>query len=206
MPSFKSIVFSGDCSSGKSTIAKEVAKALGMPIHSAGDLLRAEYKSLKRTGMTFRDFCDGLSNEGHMEVNARIGHLVANGGVVAESRYVSYLRQDSRVGSSCLYLYVAAPLDVRAIWAKAGGSFVGSSLAEIRAVLDKIEAQELRVGRDLWNIDFRESAHYDAVIRASSMLIPQRIARVIGLFLNPAMQTTKADPGPDLRLVNAAVA
>jgi len=182
---FKSVVFSGSICSGKSTIARQVSRELGWELESIGDIWKEKYaKTCPETPYSHTEFYNFMrtrTDEENLEVNERMTDLVRKGNIVLESRYVTYLMDDPQINGSCLTLFFTANIMVRSIWAKAQGGYIGMPLSEIKRVLEKQEDEELRVGRQLWGIDYRDPLQYHAVIRSDAYTIPQKLALVMEL-------------------------
>jgi cytidylate kinase len=179
----KGIVFSGDLGSGKTTIAKEVARQLGWERYSIGDAWVEVYqRTHPQREISFSEFIYSRTSDENRAMNEFARTLLLRRRMVIESRYVNYLKEDPQIGQSCLAIYVSADISVRAVWTKAGGKQAGDSLGEITQMLKQRTEEEVRVGKAIFGIDFRDPAHYDMVLRSDAMVIPDKVATVMALI------------------------
>lgn len=87
---YKSIVISGQVSTGKSTAAKNVSEKLKLTHHSAGDIFR-QYALVHNIPLHDKEqMPDALDKK----VDAELKSLAKKGGVVIDSDYIGYFTKD----------------------------------------------------------------------------------------------------------------
>jgi cytidylate kinase len=175
---YLSIVISGTPVSGKSTLAKELSKQYSWPIHSLGGLWRARYAELHpNKDITFEEFWSKTTLEENKEMNVQAKVLFEKGGVIGESRYVSYLDT-----SKCLLVFVAADIGIRVERSQERDEYKGKAADEIRSILERREADELRLGQSIFGMDYRNHLGYHLVLNSGKMTVKQEIEAVNALM------------------------
>lgn len=176
---FQSIVLSGNPVSGKSTLAKELQKEYGWPVHSLGGLWRAKYEEMHpKHEITFEQFYSKSSPQDSIDMNMQAKVMFENGNYIGESRLVSYLDQER-----CLLVYVTAALDIRAQRAISGREeYRGKTIDQIRHILFNREYDEVKVGIQLFNVDYRDPRGYHIVLNSGLLTVKQEFEAVKSLM------------------------
>ena len=171
MRRYKSIILSGNPASGKSVLAERLSKKYGWPIHSMGGLWRKRYKEMHPNGdISFEEFWGRTTPEDSRKMNEEAKKIFEDGGIIGDSRYVSYLD-----GSVCLLVFVTADIGTRAKRVCDRDEYEGMSASEIERVLEKREKDELKIGEGLFGIDYRDTKHYHVVINSAMMTVEQEV-------------------------------
>ena len=181
MYAYKSIVLSGNPGSGKSVLAMALSKKYGWPVHSMGGLWRNKYKELHPKGeITFEEFWGRTTAEDSRQMNEQAKKIFENGGMIGDSRYVSYL--DKKV---CLLVFVTADIDTRARRAQNRDEYKTMPVQEIKKILEKREKDELKIGEGLFGIDYRNVNYYHVVINTGMMTVEQEVGVIEALMDGP---------------------
>ncbi len=169
------VVISGLPASGKSTLANLLSKDLGLPIYSMGQRWREEHRRLHPNGdISFEEFWRATSIEDNRKINIEMKDVFESGTYIVDTRYSSYL--DSR---KCLKIFVTADLATRADRALEGRpDYKGKSITDVRDILRGREKDELRVGLQIFGVDYREPSLHNIVIN-SAMLTPEEEFRIV---------------------------
>jgi cytidylate kinase len=180
MPAFKSVVLSGKPMSGKSTLNARLRKALRWRYLSVGGLWRQRWeKEHPRKEVDFDEWWGGTSLEDNRRMDRRVKKMVEVGGVVADLRY------PQKYGKNVFRIFVTADLDVRAARAKQHmEGYRNRTVNEIRKMLVKREEDELRVGKKLYGIDYRDPGYYHIVLNSGILTVDEELSAVMPL-LNP---------------------
>lgn len=176
---YKSIVISGTPVSGKSTLSAALSEHYGWKIHSIGSLWRARYAEKYPKGeVSFEEFWSKTTPEDNWVLNEQAKSLFENGGIIGESRYVSYLD-----ASKCLLVFVDADINIRAERAAKGrGEYSSMPVYKIVEILERREADELRVGQELFGVDYRDPKGYHIVLNSGLMTVNQEARAVMELM------------------------
>ncbi len=171
MRRYKSIVLSGYPASGKSALAEQLSKRYGWPVYSMGGLWRKKYAELHPDGdITFEEFWGRTTPEDSRKMNEEAKKIFENGGVIGDSRYVSYLD-----GSLCLLVFVTAELGIRAQRVCDRDGYKGMSVDEIKRLLEKRENDEFNIGKGLFGMDYRDMRQYHIVINSGKLTVAQEV-------------------------------
>jgi len=168
---FTSIVISGLPCSGKSTLATRLSTLYNWPMHSIGGLFRNKWKQQHpNSEVPFELYWRNTSREENIRVNQELRELIARGHIIGDSRYSSYCKD-----LASLLIFVTAPLDVRATRVLHSEKYQGKSKEEIKTILQEREQDELRRGRDLFEIDYRDPIHYHVVMNSGMLTVDQEV-------------------------------
>jgi cytidylate kinase len=166
------VAIAGLPGSGKSTAARLVAKELGVPAVTAGEIFRGE---ANRRGMTLLEF--SILAEGDFEVDKALDKemekVMRAGDAVVEGRLVAYVAQWARL--DCLKIWLEAPPEVRA--QRVGGRDDLEKAAAAKANRAREESEAKRY-REIYGIDILDTSVYDMKID-SSKHGPDAIAELI---------------------------
>ncbi|RLJ04359.1 MAG: cytidylate kinase [Candidatus Aenigmatarchaeota archaeon] len=147
------VTISGPTGSGKSTIAKLLAKKLGVDYYSIGDFFR---QKAKEAGMDVKEFTEKAPKEFHLEADSHVDELSKKGNIVIEGRLVGYMAShaDYRI-------YLTAPLEVRA---KRIAGRNNISLQEARKRVVEREKEHKRIFKEVYGLDLERLDIYDLVL------------------------------------------
>lgn len=167
----KSIVISGLPVSGKSTLIRALEKEMAMPSYSVGDVLKAEWKKAYPNKIpTFLNYMESMPLNFHRELDENLKVMFEAGGVIGDSRFISYLDD-----KKCIKIFVTADIDTRALWAGSRNDYKGMSSTSIKKLLREREDYEFKKGMELFNVDYRNPVLYHAVINSALLSLSDRI-------------------------------
>ncbi len=165
----KSIVISGTPASGKSTIIKVLEKELNMPSHLVGEMLRAEWRRAYPEGIpSFEKFWRNMNMDFHRKLNEELKVVFESGGVIGDSRYVSYLDE-----KTCIKVFVTADIGTRRNRAMLREEYMGKSPSDVQEILESREAHELRIGMELFGADYRDPNIYHIMINSGILSVKE---------------------------------
>ena len=152
------ITISGLPGSGKTTVARLVARELGLEHVYAGDIFR---KQAEQHGLSLAEFVRRAEADPSIDrdLDARMQARAARGHAVLEGRLAAFMAD--RAGAEALKVYLDASEAVRAsrIAEREGGA-TGARLAEIKAR----ETSDWKRYRELYGFDYHDRARYDLVM------------------------------------------
>jgi cytidylate kinase len=166
------ITISGLPGSGKTTVARLVARTLGLEHVYAGDIFRrqAEAEGLSLEAYARRAESDHSIDQAldeQMQMRAR------HGNAVLEGRLAGFMAEKAGVAS--LRVFLSAPVGVRAarIARREGGQ--AHEREEEMLVRERSDARRYRA---IYGVDYRDPAHYDLVLETEGSS-PQDVAHAI---------------------------
>ncbi len=175
---FKSIVISGLPASGKTTLAANLAKHFGWKVYSLGGLWREKYAQQYPKGeISFAEFWSKTSIEDNRVMNTQAKVLFEAGSVIGDSRFTFYLDP-----SKCLLVLLQADINIRVERALSREEYKGMSEEEIKQNLERREADEVKMGKELFDKDFRDYKGYHIVLNSGLMTVEQELDAVLALF------------------------
>jgi cytidylate kinase len=172
------VIISGTAGSGKSTVARAIAKRFGLKHFSGGEASRQVAKKLgfKISGKAYLSFHDYIKN--HPEIDEMIDKLVLSkvkrGSCVVDSRLAAYLFK-----GKAYRIYLKVP-DVVAAKRNALREGISGSEA-LKAVTERNKADAERY-KELYSVDVNELGVYDLVLDTSYFSIKEMNAVVIYLL------------------------
>ena len=169
---YQSIVISGLTGAGKTTLADELSEIYGWPVYSVGDLWRSRWQEKYPDGnMPFEEYWRTTSIDDNLQTDKDFREIVAKKDVVGDGRYAINLR-----GLSSLLIFLTADLDIRAARVFGLGKYKDKPIEEIKKILCDREADEVALGRRLYNYDYRYSSYYDLVINTNALSVADEVA------------------------------
>jgi cytidylate kinase len=152
------ITISGLPGSGKTTVARLVARDLGLEHVYAGDLFRRQAAA---AGVSLEEFARRAERDHSIDraLDEQMQARAAQGNAVLEGRLAAFMAE--RAGVEALRVFLDAPEAVRAsrIAGREGGDAEGK-LREIQAR----EASDARRYREIYGVDYHDRGRYDLVI------------------------------------------
>jgi len=156
------ITISGVPGSGKTTVARLVASALGLEHVYAGDIFRRQADA---AGLTLAEYLRRAEQDESIdrELDRLMSDRAAAGDAVLEGRLAAVMAE--RAGVSALKVFLNASEDVRA--ARIAGREGGATEQRLAEIQDR-EASDRRRYRDLYGVDYHDPGRYDLVLETDS--------------------------------------
>ena len=167
------ITISGPPGSGKTTVAKILAKKLGFNLISGGDIFR---EMAKEHNMDIMEFSKYAENNWDIdrEIDKRLVELAKkNDNVIIDSRLSGWLAYLNGIPAFKVYVKASLPVRVERIWKREGGE-----LEKIRKETIYREKSEKLRYKEIYNIDFEDLSIYDLIVESDN-LTPEEIAKII---------------------------
>jgi len=166
------ITISGTPGSGKTTVARLLAKRLGLPHVYAGDLYRDE---AKRRGLSLAEF-NALAEQDHSidrALDAKIAEYARQGGVVLEGRLAAFISRQE--GARALKVWLHADDAVRARRVAERETKDWQEVLEANRVRQRSDAKRYW---DIYHFDLDDTSIYDLKINTDSQS-PEAVAECI---------------------------
>lgn len=176
------ITISGRPGSGKSAVAKQVARALRLGHMSAGDFMR---QMAAERGVSILEFSRSAEEADAIdrEIDARTGRLAAEG-----DDFV----MDARLGwhfiphSIKVFLEVDPEIAARRIYqARRGSEHENISLAETQKAIESRTESERKRYMDYYDLDYTDHGHYDLVVDTSQHTVDEVVQTIVDHVGNP---------------------
>ncbi len=165
------VAISGDHGAGKSTVARELARRLGLRHVSAGEIFR---RMAEERGMSLKEFSEYA--ERHPEVDREIDRRLAEveGEAVVDGRLAGWM-----VRKADLRVLLTAPLEVRV---RRIAEREGRELEEVREETLARERSERKRFKKLYGIDIDDLSPFDLVINTSRLGVEEEVELLEGLI------------------------
>ena len=147
------VTISGPTGSGKSSVAKMIARKFGVDYYSIGDYFR---QSAKEAGMDVKEFTEKASKEFHLQADNHVDELSKKGNIVIEGRLVGYM-----ASGADFKIYLTAPLEVRAARIAKRNEI---SLKEAKNRVTVREEEHSRIFKKVYGLDVEKLDIYDLVM------------------------------------------
>ena len=152
------ITISGLPGSGKTTVARLVARALDLEHVYAGDLFR---KQAEAAGLTLDEYQRRAETDHSIDraLDDEMRRRARRGNAVLEGRLAAFMAEEA--GVPALRVFLDAPESVRA--ARIVEREGGDSAARLREIQVR-EASDARRYRDIYGVDYHDRDRYDLVL------------------------------------------
>jgi len=166
------ILISGPHGSGKSTVAKEVARRLGLKYVSAGEIFRL--MALEK-GMSIVEFTKYVEENPEIdyEIDKRMMKEMETGNAVVDSLLAYYFSSKIRLGDIIvirMMIYADKEVRIRRLMAREG---IPRDEAE-REIQAREESEKHRF-KKLYGIDLWKEKDFDVIVNTSRLTIDQMI-------------------------------
>lgn len=174
------VTITGDIGSGKSTVAKLIAKKMGVPHLSSGDFARV---LAKEKGLSLKEYSEKAEQQ--EDFDHKVDAFVKALGEKSDSFVL-----DSRLGwhfipgSYKVYLKVDSKIGAKRIFDQKRSDESEESLQMMLEETKKRRASEEKRYRKYYGVDLSDKKNYDVVID-TSMISAQEVADKILLYLFP---------------------
>ncbi|HZP41288.1 MAG TPA: cytidylate kinase family protein [Candidatus Binatia bacterium] len=166
------ITISGLPGSGKTTVARLVAAALGLEHVYAGDVFRRQAEA---AGLSLEEYARRAETDHTIDrrLDEQMCERAKRGNAVLEGRLAAFMAD--RAGVRALRIFLDAPEPVRA--ARIAGREGGDARSKLREIQAR-EASDARRYQEIYHVDYHDRSHYDRVIETADRT-PEEIAREI---------------------------
>jgi predicted cytidylate kinase len=166
------ITISGLPGSGKTTVARLVAQALGLEHVYAGDLFRRQAEA---QGLTLEEYARRAETDHSIDqaLDAKMRERAAQGNAVLEGRLAAFMAEQAGVAALRVFLDAAEPVRAERIVQREGGE-AAARLRETQAR----EASDARRYREIYGFDYHDANRYDLVLQTDGHT-PEDLAQVI---------------------------
>ena len=166
------ITISGLPGSGKTTVARLVARALGLEHVYAGDIFRRQAEA---RGLTLEEYLRRAETDPSIDqaLDAQMRDRAARGDAVLEGRLSGVMADQAEVPALKVFLDASEAVRAARIAGREGGA-TEERLREIQAR----EASDRRRYRDIYGVDYHDRARYD-VVMATDGRTPEDLAEAI---------------------------
>jgi cytidylate kinase len=177
------ITISGTPGSGKSTVAKAIAKELNLQHYSAGDFMRemAESRGISLMELTKQAGTDTSIDK---EIDERTKHLALKDKFVMDSRLAFhfipkaikiFLKADPKIAAKRTWKDITSQ--------KRHAEQQLKSEKEVYDAIVKRQQSEIKRFREYYGVDFLNAKNYDFVLDTSNLTIEESIQKVLD-FVN----------------------
>ena len=153
------ITISGLPGSGKTTVARLVARALGLEHVYAGDIFRREAEA---RGLSLEEYARRAETDHSIDraLDAQMRARAERGNAVLEGRLAAFMADAA--GARALRVFLDAPEPVRA--ARIAGREGGDAAERLRQIQTR-ETSDARRYREIYGVDYHDPSRYDVVLR-----------------------------------------
>jgi cytidylate kinase len=166
------ITISGLPGSGKTTVARLLARSLGLEHVYAGDIFRRE---AERRGLSLEAYLRRAETDSTIDraLDEQMKRRAGEGNAVLEGRLAGYVADQA--GTRAFKVFLDAPEEVRA--ARIAGREGGATVERLREIQAR-EASDRRRYRDIYGVDYHDRSRYDLVMETGSRT-PEELAAAI---------------------------
>lgn len=174
---YNCIVLSGLPLCGNSTLAKRLSEIYGWKVHSIGDLWRAKHKGLYPNGeVSFEEYWAKTTKEDNIEINRKAREVLERGNIIGDMRFAAYYKD-----LPILLVFIKADLDIRAKRGIDSGKYKGKSIERVNQILLEREELEVKLGKELFGIDYKDLSNYHLVLDSGVLSIEDQISQITKL-------------------------
>ena len=152
------ITISGLPGSGKTTVARLVARALGLEHVYAGDIFRRQAEA---RGLSLEEYARRAETDHSIDraLDDQMRARARGGNAVLEGRLAAFVAEQAN--ARALRVFLDAPEPVRA--ARIAGREGGDASERLREIQAR-EASDARRYREIYGVDYHDPARYDLVL------------------------------------------
>jgi predicted cytidylate kinase len=166
------ITISGLPGSGKTTVARLVAQALGLEHVYAGDVFRRQAEA---AGLSLEEYARRAESDHSIDrrLDDTMRARAKQGSAVLEGRLAAFMAEQAGVPALRVFLDAPEPVRAARIAEREGGD-TGERLRQTQAR----EASDARRYREIYGVDYHDQARYDLVLRTDGRS-PEELASAI---------------------------
>jgi CMP/dCMP kinase len=166
------ITISGLPGSGKTTVARLVAQALGLEHVYAGDIFRRQAEG---HGLTLEQYARRAETDHSIDraLDEQMRRRAAQGKAVLEGRLAAFMADEAEVPALRVFLSASESVRARRIVGREGGD-PRERLREIQTR----EESDARRYREIYGVDYHDPARYDLVLDTDGRE-PEEVAQEI---------------------------
>ncbi len=168
---FRSVAISGLAGAGKSSLARELAKALNFKLFSVGAFFR---ELAKEAGMSIEEYMKVAKEELHKKVDSKVKELAKEGGWVLEGRLTCIM-----AGKHAYKIFLKAPVEVRA--ARIAGR-ENISLEEAIRLIRERDRIDVENYRKIYGIYVLNMGYYDLVFDNTYFSVEEEVKLLLPII------------------------
>jgi cytidylate kinase len=175
-----SITVSGLSGSGKTYVAKFIAKKLKLKHYSAGELFR---EFAKNSNKSLEDFCRTREKNIDLIIEKRTKEILKKGNVVIDGRLTSYVATEliKKRKINCFRIYVDCPLKIRA---KRVAKRDNIKYEEALKKIKERDKSDLKKYKEIYGINPLSKKFYDVIIDNSKNIksLNSKLEKMVYVF------------------------